>query len=121
MLIKIFTLICLFFSVLANAMNTLPDPTRPANYIVESNEPVYVEVFSESPNEQISWTLSAVRISDKDKTAIVNGQLVRVGDEINDAKIVEIKSQSVVINHENKKLIVRLFNDLIIKDYKSKK
>ena len=69
----------------------------------------------------MSWTLSAVRISEKDKTAIINGNLVRIGDEINQAKIVDIKSQSVVIDHEDKKLIVRLFNDLVIKNYKSKK
>lgn len=104
--------------VIANA--ELPDPTRPANYIVETEEPVFVEVFNEDTNEQLSWKLQAVRISDKDKTAIINGKLVRIGDEINHAKIVEIKSQSVVIDHEDKKLIVRLFNNLVVKDYKTK-
>ncbi|MGB1800813.1 MAG: hypothetical protein ACPHLK_08300 [Gammaproteobacteria bacterium] len=98
----------------------MPDPTRPANYLVETNEPVFVEVFSETTKEQVSWTLSAVRISDKDKTAIVNGELVRVGDEINQAKVLEIHSQSVLINHENQRLIVRLFNNHVIKNYKSK-
>ncbi len=68
----------------------------------------------------MSWSLSAIRVSEKDRTAILNGQLVRVGDEINQAKIVEIKSKSVVIDHDDQKLIVRLFNDLVIKNYKSK-
>ena len=118
---KIHLKVLMFFPTFALANAELPDPTRPANYIVETGEPVYVEVFSENTKEQISWTLSAVRISDNDKTAIVNGELVRVGDEINQAKVVEIKSQSVVIDHEDKKLIVRLFNDLVIKNYKSEK
>ena len=111
----------MLFPAFAMANAELPDPTRPANYIVETDEPVYVEVFNEDTKEQLSWTLSAVRISEKDKTAIINGNLVRIGDEINQAKIVDIKPQSVVIDHEDKKLIVRLFNDLVIKNYKSKK
>ena len=120
MIKNIISITFLSIPVLVTANTELPDPTRPANYIVESNEPVSIEVFSESTKEQISWTLSAVRISDKDKTAIINGKLVREGDEIDQAKIVDIKSQSVVIDHENKKLIVRLFNDLVIRNYKSK-
>lgn len=104
----------------ANAKAELPDPTRPANYIIETDEPVYVEIFNENIKEKLSWTLSAVRVSEKDRTAIINGKLVRVGDEINQAKVMEIKSQSVVINHDDKNLIVRLFNDLVIKNYKSK-
>jgi len=119
-MLKIYLTILIFFpvSVLANA--ELPDPTRPANFFVESGEPVYVEVFNESKKEQLSWTLSAVRVSERDKTAILNGKLVRVGDEINQAKVMEIKARSVVINHADKKLIVRLFNDTVIKNYKSK-
>jgi len=120
MLEKIILIKFLLFSAFVSANAELPDPTRPANYLVETDEPVFVEVFSEKTKEQISWTLSAVRISDKDKTAIVNGKLVRVGDEINQAKVLEIQSQSILIDHENKKLIVRLFNDHVIKNYKSK-
>lgn len=120
MLIKINLIIFIFMPALVLANAELPDPTRPATYVEANDEPVFVEVFNENTKEQISWTLSAIRISDKDKTAIVNGKLVRVGDEINQAKVVEIQPQSVVIDHENKKLIVRLFNDLVIKNYKSK-
>ena len=119
-MLKIFLIVLIFSPTFVLANTELPDPTRPANYFVETDEPVFVEVFSETTKEQISWTLSAVRISDKDKTAIVNGELVRVGDEINQAKVLEIHSQSILINHENKKLIVRLFNDLVIKNYKYK-
>ena len=118
---KVYLKILIFFPAFAMANAELPDPTRPADYIVETDEPVFVDVFSEDTKEQLSWTLSAVRISEKDKTAIVNGSLVRIGDEINQARVVDIKSQSIVIDHKDKKLIVRLFNDLVIKNYKSKK
>lgn len=113
----LFTLITFPLSVHANA--ELPDPTRPANYFDEDTEPVYVEEFDIETKEKISWTLSAIRISDKDKTAIVNGKLVRIGDEVSSAIISEINPLSVVVNYEDQKLIVRLFRNQVIKDYKA--
>ncbi len=122
MVIKIKNILIFSFALLpVSAMSyaELPDPTRPPDYNVASTEPVYVEAFDENTKEKMSWTLSAIRISKKDKTAIVNGKLVRVGDDINQAKVLEINSQSVVINHDAQRLIVRLFNNRVIKDYNS--
>jgi hypothetical protein len=53
------------------AMNELPDPTRPAHYIIE-REPVFVEQVV-TPGKKIAWTVSAIRISQKNRSAIVNG------------------------------------------------
>lgn len=100
----------------ASANTELPDPTRPANYVTENTAPVYVEEIV--TNEKISWKVSAIRISKNDRSAIVNGRLVRVGDEISFATIFEINPLSIVINYEEQKLIVRLFNK-VIKNYKS--
>jgi hypothetical protein len=97
----------------------LPDPTRPATYIVENIEPVYFEEVD--VKEKINWKLTAIRISSEDRTAIVNGKLVRVGDKIRSAIITEINQLSVIINHEDRKLIVRLFNNQVKKDYKISK
>lgn len=97
----------------------LPDPTRPADFMVEDTEPVFFEEIN--VNEKINWRLSAIRISDKDRTAILNGKLVRAGDDIGPAKVIEIKPLSVVIDHEDRKLIVRLYNTIVIKDYKLRK
>jgi hypothetical protein len=99
--------------VIGNA--ELPDPTRPATYFADESEPVFFEEIVSK--ESINWKLSAIRISEKDKTAIVNGKLVRVGDDVGPAKIVEIKPLSVVIDHEDRKLIVRLLKNKVIKDY----
>tara|TARA_R110000782_G_scaffold250847_8_gene338294 strand:- start:5397 stop:5762 length:366 start_codon:yes stop_codon:yes gene_type:complete len=104
-------------SALANA--DLPDPTRPANYLADDNEPVFFEEIISK--EKIDWKLSAIRISDVDRTAILNGKLVRAGDDLGSAKILEINPLSVVINHEDRKLIVRLFNTKVIKNYKLRK
>ena len=94
----------------------LSDPTRPATFVTENIEPVYFEEIN--VNEKINWKLSAIRISDKDRTAILNGKLVRAGDDIGPAKVLEIKPLSVVIDHEDRRLIVRLYNTKVIKDYK---
>lgn len=117
--IHIIVLTILPVFVMANA--ELSDPTRPATYFEESIEPIYVEEFDSGTKEKISWKLSAIRISDNDRTAIVNGKLVRVGDEVESAKVLEINPLSVLIDHEERKLIVRLFNIKVIKDYKSVK
>tara|TARA_R110002072_G_scaffold100107_2_gene220331 strand:- start:1919 stop:2227 length:309 start_codon:yes stop_codon:yes gene_type:complete len=97
----------------------LSDPTRPANYLVEDSEPVFFEEIVNK--EKLDWKLSAIRISDTDRTAILNGKLVRAGDELDSAKILEINPVSVVINHEDRKLIVRLFKTKVIKGYKLRK
>ena len=94
----------------------LPDPTRPATYVEVSTEPVFVEEIE--VKEKMIWKLSAIRISSADRTAIVNGKLVRVGDDIGPAKIIEINPVSVILDHEDRKLIVRLFNNQVVKDYK---
>ncbi len=103
--------------LLANA--ELPDPTRPATYIVKDLEPVYFEEVK--VKDKVNWKLSAIRISDNDRSAILNGKLVRAGDDIGPAKVLEINPLSVVINHEERKLIVRLYETKVIKDYKLQK
>lgn len=103
--------------MLVTANAELPDPTRPATFFVEEIEPVYFE--ETEVKENINWKLSAVRISVEDRSAIINGKLVRVGDDVGPAKVIEINPLSVVINHEDKKLIVRLFKNTVKKDYKS--
>lgn len=105
--------------VFATANTELSDPTRPARYIAENLEPVFFEEIN--VKEKIDWQLSAIRISNKDKTAILNNSLVRVGDDVGPAKVLEINPLSVVIEHEDKKLIVRLYNTVVMKDYKSRK
>jgi hypothetical protein len=103
----------------AGANIELPDPTRPANFIVEDTEPVFIEVVD--TNEKVSWRVSAIRISADDRSAIVNGKLVRVGDEISSAKIAEINPLFVVVDYEDQKLIVRLFINQVKKEYKISK
>ena len=116
---KIVYLLLVMLAPLVSANMQLPDPTRPAHYLVEDTEPVFFEEIE--TNGKISLTLSAIRISATDKTAIVNGKLVRVGDEVSAATVTEINRVSIVVRYENINIIVRLFNNQIKKEYKSEK
>ncbi len=108
-----------FIPIIVMANTELPDPTRPATYMVEDSEPVFFEEINFK--EKINWKLSAIKISADDRTAILNGKLIRAGDEIGPAKVLEINPLSVLINHEERKLIVRLYDTKVIKDYKLRK
>ena len=118
--VKIFTLLMVFVLPVITLANTdLRDPTRPANYLIDDEEPVFFEDVNLA--EKINWKLSAIRISSADRTAILNGKLVRVGDLVGPAKVLEINPLSIVIDHEERKLIVRLYKTNVIKNYKSQK
>jgi len=96
----------------------LPDPTRPSDY-VEVSDVIEVVEFEELPKQLIDWRLTAIRISDTERTAIINGQLVKTGDEIGPAKILEIKPVSVVLDYDDRHVVVRLFRDSTHKKYRN--
>ena len=117
-IMKYFTLtLIIILPALASGNNKLPDPTRPPSYLDEDDEFEIVEVFE--TRQKIKWKLSAIRISEKGKSAIVNGKLVREGDVVGPAKVLEIRPLSVVVDHEDRKLVVRLFSNQVKKDYKN--
>ncbi len=93
------------------AVAGLPDPTRPADY---SDAPVMLELY-ELPKELVEWKVTAIRISENERSAIVNGRLVRTGDVIGPARIVEINPVNVILDYEDKQVIVRLYSDVVLK------
>lgn len=80
----------------------LPDPTRPANYSQVT------EIKAKLPNEFRNWNVRAIRTSDNGRNAIVNGTLVKVGDEIDSAKIIDITRNTVVLAYDSKQLVLKL-------------
>ena len=81
---------------------TLPDPTRPYGYSQA------VEVSYPQPGSRVEWVLNGIRLRDQDRTAIVNGKIVREGDEIDNATVVEIGETEVVLAHDHRRIVVRL-------------
>ena len=84
----------------------LPDPTRPADY--QTNM-----VVQDLPQELMDWKVTVIRISETDRSALVNGKLVRVGDVIGRAKILEIQSLQVILGYANRQVAVRLISEEI--------
>jgi MSHA biogenesis protein MshK len=84
--------------------SALPDPTRPADYFTST------VTRDEQPmvQESINWNLTAIRTSPQGRSAIVNGKLVKVGDEIDSGKVLEITSTSVVLEYSRKQLEINL-------------
>ncbi len=113
-LMKLLLLTNIIFAASAVAQtSSLPDPTRPANYSASfASTPVIAK-------QRADFNLRAIRISETDRSAIVNGQLVRVGDEIGAAKVNEIRSFEVVLEYERKLVTIPLYARHIDKQYKT--
>ncbi len=114
MMVKVTISILFSFPVvMAYADSNLPDPTRPADYSVSYS------VEQISPKKRAEFKLNAIRVSDIDRSAIVNGRLVRVGDDIGTAKVREINSQDVVLDYDRKLITIPLYAKAINKNYKT--
>lgn len=94
--------------VITGRAQALPDPTRPAQYQSAA-------VVQDLPTELVDWRVTAIRISEQDRSAIVNGTIVRVGDSIGPARVLEIQPVQVILDYDNTKVAVRLFNDIGIR------
>lgn len=99
------TILLLLLSVNAGA-NTLPDPTKPYGHDVPRVE---IIEFTEA-RDGTKWILSGVRISEQDRSAILNGKVVRTGDRIDDARVIGIETDAVVIEYRDDQLRIRLLD-----------
>ncbi|MFQ5659805.1 MAG: general secretion pathway protein GspB [Gammaproteobacteria bacterium] len=86
-----------------SAEEALPDPTRPYDF----NSTVEIEQLF-VPDKKVEWRLSGIRITEDQRTAIVNGKLVKEGDELDGATVVEIRPAEVVLLQEHKSVVVKL-------------
>ncbi len=81
------------------------DPTRPYQHQdIETFEIEQIYI----PNKKVQWRLSGIRLRGDLRTAILNGKLIKEGDDIGAAKVMEIRPREVVLLHEEKHLIVKL-------------
>jgi MSHA biogenesis protein MshK len=86
--------------------NTLADPTRPYGYGTPRAE---VIEFTD-PRDGITWNLTGVRISGHDRSAILNGRVVRAGDWIEGARVIDIETDAVLIEHHDDRVRIRLLD-----------
>jgi len=84
------------------ATEPLPDPTRPAGY--SARKPADQEL----PREIVNWNVTAIRIAGTERSAIINGQLVKVGDRIGKGMVLEINHEGVVLDYNRQQLVIGL-------------
>lgn len=77
----------------------LSDPTRPSGRSISAPAPV--------PLDPADWRLTMVRIAPGNHSAVVNGEVVRVGETIGGARVVDIRPGRVVIDREGARLTLR--------------
>lgn len=72
----------------APALAALEDPTRP---------PVQAPAAAQSPaaSDGPRWLLTTTLVSPERRTAVINNQVVTVGDRIGGARVVDIQADSV--------------------------
>ena len=86
---------------LAAVAADLPDPTRPAQAAI---------VVSPAPEPgAVGYSVSAIKIGDGMRLAIVNGGTVRVGDRLGAARVAGIETDGVVLETDERELKIPLF------------
>ncbi len=92
--------VLLFGPSLTDGAELLRDPTRPY-----SAEAVVMPAIA------ASFSVTAIFVSEKRRVAIVNGQRVSEGDQVDGATVVKILADKLRLNLHGKELTTRLLPD----------
>lgn len=106
--LTILLLLCLSVPGVSAAVTTI-DPTRP--YLYDNLQ--QIQAFN--PQADLEWALSGVKITEGKKTAIINGRLVKEGDDLDGARVIEIKPAEVILLQGQQRIAIRL----LLQDIKS--
>jgi MSHA biogenesis protein MshK len=100
------TLLCVGAPALA--LESLPDPTKPAvdiPYESEVGKPAESAVVLVPKKEG----LQSIIISPQHRAAVINGEMIELGGKIGDATLVEVNKKSVVLQGAQGKRVMELF------------
>ena len=89
----------------------LADPTAPPGRVIKSRAAVPATL---SPTNTPAWVLVSTLIAPHRRSAVINQQVVAVGERVEGAVVTEITSTSVTLRFENQDIVLRL------KDYRIK-
>lgn len=92
----------LSLSALKAHAENLPDPTRPPLFAESPNAPAAGEA-------QADQGLQSILLSPGYKAAIINGRQVRVGDRIDESKVLEIRAGEVVLQKGAAREVLKLY------------
>ncbi|MCP4044258.1 MAG: MSHA biogenesis protein MshK [Gammaproteobacteria bacterium] len=80
----------------------LEDPTRPPDY-----QPL-AEVAANPDKSTVQWSLSSILIASGRRLAVINGQLLALGDTIDEARVVSIEKGLVTLYVGDERVKLRL-------------
>ena len=101
--------ILLFGPLLTDGAELLRDPTRPWPYSGIPGIPVVMQA------KAAKFNVTAILVSEKRRVAIVNGQQVSEGDQVDGATVVEILAHSLRLNLRGKEFTALLPPDALRK------
>ena len=78
----------------------LLDPTRPPGATTHQNS---------SSVKKLTWHLTSTLIASERKVATINGKLIRQGEQVNGARLIDIQAWNVTLLKNNKTFKVYLF------------
>jgi hypothetical protein len=99
------------FSATSAVAEKLVDPTRPIGYSAS----IAQAQVQQAPSADQQWTLNTTLISPYQKIAMINGKRLKVGDDINGAKVIMIDHQKVDLRREGRLFTIKLHNSFISK------
>lgn len=95
---------CLLWVLVACSLSALADPTAPE----------YTQTLPTTADEApvaALPTLSYIQIGQK-RSAVINGQLVKVGDRIASYTVAQISARQVVLQQDDQRLVLSLFQTM---------
>ena len=86
---------------------SLSDPTKPD--LRDTKAP---KEASPAKKQQKSWELSCIIHSSSRKLAVINGEILNIGESINGGRVLDISANSVTLSHQGKRHELLLISDM---------
>ena len=90
------------------AAESLPDPTRPA-IDLGSVAGAAGSTMDAVPADTASHGLQSVIISPQRRAAIINGEVVKLGEKYGNSRLVEVRESSVVLENAHGRQVMEMF------------
>lgn len=106
---------CLLILVMAQempALAALQDPTRPPTQAAAS-------VSSPTTSSGPRWVLTSMLVSPERRTAVINDQVVGIGDRVGGARVMDIQADAVRLRAEGREVTLVMLKTNVKKSVKS--
>ena len=102
-------LILAAYSLNCAAVDLLVDPTMPAGFKATTSTIAPIKKTNSSPQ----WSLDSTIISPYQRIAVINGKHLTIGEEINEATLVNIEHQQVELLQQDKLIVLSVKKSFI--------